>query len=154
MSHLELRYTTTSSTWELGVVPSGGSSHLAPPTVPDHITPAADDTTMFANAEPISPVAVAQGSHLVADLALPVFSGPETLGVLQVTGEPHEVLERYTAELGDITGEDAITRRPLDVAGGQLVQLVASEAGGVSYEFAFYESGREGTWILIRGAYD
>jgi hypothetical protein len=154
ISHLELRYSTISLIWEFGVVPSGGSSELAPPAVPDDITPGREDTSMFAHAEPISPVTVAEGSHLVADLALPLFSGPETLAMLQVPGEPHEVLERYTGGLADITGEDTITRGPLDVAGGQLVQVWASEAGGVSYELAFYESGREGTWILIRGAYD
>jgi hypothetical protein len=151
MSHLELRVSTVDVYWSFGADGVQYDTGLAePPAVPDDLD-LGDDAAAFAHHPVINPVARVPGSRVVADLT----TGPSTgLVLVEVTGDPAEVLVGYAAAFEEIAGE--ARRDPTrPVPGGRQTAIHASSAGGVEYQAWLYEpDGGDRSWLLIRGGYD
>lgn len=151
MSHLELRVSTVDVYWSFGVDGVQYDTGLAePPDEPDDLD-LGEDAAAFAHHPVINPVARVPGSRVVADLT----TGPSTgLVLVEVTGDPAEVLVGYAAAFEEIAGE--ARRDPTrPVPGGRQTAIHASSAGGVEYQAWLYEpDGGDRSWLLIRGGYD
>lgn len=151
MSHLEVRLSTVEAYWSFGIDGSQHNPHqVEPPAASDDLE-LDDDAAAFAHHPVINPVARVPGSRVVADITTGPSSG---LVVVEVTGEPAEVLAGYAAAFEDIAGEarQDPTRR---VRGGRQTAVHAATAGGVEYQAWLYEpESGDRAWLLIRGGYD
>ena len=151
MSHLELRVSTVDVYWSFGIDGlQGDARQVRPPAVPDDLD-LDDDAAAFAEHPVINPVARVQDSRVVADITTGPASG---LVVVEVSGDPAEVLAGYAAAFEEIAGE-ARQDPPRGVRGGRQTAVHAATAGGVEYHAWMYEpEDGDRAWILIRGGYD
>ena len=116
-SHLTMKYWTTETNWEHAGVSAVGDE-LAVPPVPDSIDPPPNDRTMFDKWGPGEPVAVEDGSTLMAELPGHACTAWMPEALLEVSGEPRDVLRRYVEQLeGLIQLDSSDILEPIDVEG-------------------------------------
>jgi hypothetical protein len=149
-SHLLLSYATTRAEWS---GPIGHGPVESPPPTPDNLHDVADLDILFDQWEPVRQLPVADGSALVAQWPL-IGTGVGTPSALvEVTGDPATVFNRYVESL-----EPHVDRTrgfdPADGPLGRLTRASAGTAGGDAYVLRMLETDHDGTWLWIDSSYD
>ena len=152
ISHLTLSYSTTERAWSHAEGSAYGDT-MAPLAPPPAAWPPLPETgaSFGPHLVALGRLAVAPGSQLAAAPLIDRHDG--SVAILEVTGDPAQVLSAYRDQLLDAVGEASEPDR-LEVAGTTLTTIYASEAGGDHYELQLVQRPGRPTWLTAAGGHD
>jgi hypothetical protein len=150
-NHVVVRFSTIQLFWEYGVGdddPAAATPAAAWPPLPDVGEPIGTAGETQANA------IIQEGSRLAGPPHL--YLDDSTGGIvamLEVTGEPREVLDRY---LDHLTSMGLVASEPevLDLGGAVLTTAHASESGGDGFVLQLVERPGRPPWLRLTGSHD
>ncbi|HMJ78092.1 MAG TPA: hypothetical protein VK507_19080, partial [Iamia sp.] len=153
-SHLELRFSRDAHWFQEELYPTGATAE--PPGPSDEWPPLAGEGELIGADLDGMPnqVRVEPGSRLAGQPSVAgAYFGQSA--VLEVTGDPAEVLARYREQLVETYGAGNVFDRPdLEVDGATLSVVSAQEAGGDEVTVTLVERPGETPWITMTSGHD
>lgn len=153
-NHVVVLFSTAEIYWTYGDMMSTDEGDIElPPPAPWPSLPTGGDPLPTAD-EIRDPVEVQEGSRLAGPPRLNIDDATGGMvAILEVTGEPKAVLQRYLehlASLGSIGADPEV----LEVGDALVTQAHASEAGGDDFTVTLVQRPGSPTWLQIEGSHD
>lgn len=152
VSHVELRWSELGDRFQETAF--YGSDDADPPGPPEAWPALAEvGDVIGVDLEVPKDLRVEEGSRLAG----PVLVGGEYLGqraVLEVTGDPTEVLARYRAQMLETWGPDNVFDHESSVGDATITSVAADEAGGDKVDLRLVERPGETAWLTLSTGHD
>jgi hypothetical protein len=153
--HVEVRYSTTDLHWRYGVSPGFADDHppdLGPVTWPPLPGPG---ELLPSDGEVRTPIPIQEGSRLAGPVHLNLDDATGGIvAVLEVTGDPDEVLGSYLDLFSAAGGFEDPTTDDRTIGDAVVTKASTFQAGGDHLDLTLVERPGRPVWLHIRGAHD
>jgi hypothetical protein len=152
--HVVVRYSTAEVFWQFDAGQHGGGPVIEFPDPPDRLPLPDVGESIGTGGETSRSVLVQEGSRLAGP---PRRNLDDVTGgiaaILEVTGDPREVLQAYLDHLVDL-GLEANTPEVLHIGEAVVTVAYAGESGGDGFGLTLVERPTRPTWLAIEGSHD